>query len=115
MAELIAVLLTLGIFVGLPAWIIWSIISRTKKNNISKTKAKPVIEWAVFKGYPLPEKPYGFLFNVAIICGFLCGLIPGILLCYFAQKRKDNYEKEIRALTTKWVDSGKPLKPYQES
>tara|TARA_B100000886_G_C20041708_1_gene334059 strand:+ start:109 stop:456 length:348 start_codon:yes stop_codon:yes gene_type:complete len=115
MAEFIAVLLTLGIFVGLPAWLIWSIIARNKKNNISKTKAEPVIEWAVFKGYPLPEKPYGFLFNVAIICGFLCGLIPGILLCYFAQKRKDNYEKEIRALTTKWVDSGKPLKPYQES
>ena len=92
---------------------------RKKKGNDEDTyfppeESEPVIEWAEFKGYPLPEKPYGFLFNVAIIYGFLCGLIPGILLCYFAQKRKDNYKKEIRALTTKWVDSGKTLKPFEE-
>lgn len=113
MAEFIALLITLGIFVGLPAWLIWSIISRTQKNAINKEKAKPVIEWAEFKGYPLPDKPYGFFFNIAIICGFLCGLIPGLILCYFAQKRKDNYEKEIRALTTKWVDSGNPIPPFK--
>ena len=113
MAEFIALLITLGIFVGLPVWIIWSIISRTKKNKISKEKTEPVIEWAEFKGYPLPERPYGFLFNVGIICGFLCGLIPGLILCYFAQKRKDNYDKEIKQLTTKWVDSGKPISPFE--
>ena len=113
MAEFIALLITLGIFVGLPVWIIWLIISRTKKNKISKEKTEPVIEWAEFKGYPLPERPYGFLFNVGIICGFLCGLIPGLILCYFAQKRKDNYDKEIKQLTTKWVDSGKPISPFE--
>ena len=114
MAEFIAVLLTLGIFIGLPAWIIWSIISRNKKNKISKEKVKPVIEWAEFKGYPLPDKPYGFLFNVGIVFGFGCGLIPGLILCYFAQKRNDNFAKEMRTLTTKWVDSGKPLSPFEE-
>ena len=70
MAEFIAVLITLGIFIGLPAWIIWSIISRTRKNNISKTKAEPVIEWAEFKGYPLPEKPYGFFLMLLLFADF---------------------------------------------
>ena len=114
MAEFIAFLITLGIFVGLPAWLIWSVISRSKKKEISKEKAEPVIKWAEFKGYPLPDKPYGLLFNIGIICGFLCGLIPGLILCYFAQQRKDNYKKEMRTLTTKWVDSGKPLSPFKE-
>ncbi len=36
MAEFIALLITLGIFVGLPVWIVWSIISRTKKQNMQR-------------------------------------------------------------------------------
>ena len=109
MAEIIAFFITLGIFVGLPAWIIWSVITRNNKKSLDKEKLEPVLEWANYKGYPLPDKPYGCLFTIAIICGFAAGLIPGFILCYFAQKREDSYKKEMRLLTTKWIDEGKPL------
>ena len=93
MAEFIAFLITLGIFVGLPAWLIWSVISRSKKKEISKEKAEPVIKWAEFKGYPLPDKPYGLLFNIGIICGFLCGLIPGLIFAILHSKEKITIKK----------------------
>ena len=38
MAEFIALLITLGIFVGLHVWIVWAIISRTKKTKYAKKK-----------------------------------------------------------------------------
>ena len=56
---------------------------RNERKNITSVidpgEAEPVIKWAEFKGYPLPDKPYGLLFNIGIICGFLCGLIPGLI------------------------------------
>ena len=91
-----------------------SLILPSKKKQISRQKIKPVIEWAESKGYPLPDEPYGVSFSLAIILGFLFGIIPGLLLIYISQKRKDNYDKEIRQLTTKWVDSGKPISPFEE-
>ena len=32
-----------------------------------------------------------------------------MILVIISTKRKDNYDKEIRQLTTKWIDAGKPL------
>ena len=86
-----------------------SLISPSKKKQISRQKIKPVIEWAESKGYPLPDEPYGISFGFAIILGFIFGIIPGLILIYISQKRKDIYDKEIRQLTTKWIDAGKPL------
>ena len=114
MADFIAFFITLGIFVGIPAWIIWAIISNNKNKKIDKDKIEPVMQWAEFKGYPLPDKPYGCLFTFATICGYGAGLIPGLILSYFAIKREDNFKKEMRVLTTKWIDVGKPLPPFEE-
>ena len=91
-----------------------SLTSPSKKKQLSRQKIKPVIEWAESKGYPLPDEPYGISFGVAIILGLIFGIIPGLILIYISQKRKDNYDKEIRQLTTKWVDSGKPISPFEE-
>ena len=91
-----------------------SLTSPNKKKQLSRQKIKPVIEWAESKGYPLPDEPYGISFGVAIILGLIFGIIPGLILIYISQKRKDNYDKEIRQLTTKWVDSGKPISPFEE-
>jgi len=106
---IVAGILYLALLFGIPTLIIWSIISNSKKKKVSKKKIEPVIEWAESKGYPLPDKPYGVSFNFAIILGFLFGLIPGLILVIISTKRKDNYDKEIRQLTTKWIDAGKPL------
>ena len=86
-----------------------SLILPSKNKQISRQKIKPVIEWAESKGYPLPDEPYGVSFGFAIILGILFGIIPGLILIYTSQKRKDIYDKEIRQLTTKWIDAGKPL------
>ena len=106
---IVAGILYLALLFGIPTLIIWSIISNSKKKKVSKKKIEPVIEWAESKGYPLPDKPYGVSFNFAIILGFLFGLIPGLILVIISTKMKDNYDKEIRQLTTKWIDAGKPL------
>jgi uncharacterized membrane-anchored protein YhcB (DUF1043 family) len=43
-----------------------------------------------------------------VMIGMLAGLIPGFIIIYFLNKGKKKYEAELRAMTIKWIDSGKP-------
>ena len=58
-------------------------------------------------------KKNGVFGAFGIVIGFICGIIPGVILAYLAIKKDQNYDREIRALMNKWVDAGRPLPPSQ--
>jgi hypothetical protein len=66
------------------------------------------MEWARFKGYPLPDEPSGCLWPIAIVSGFLLGFLPGLLAIYLWDKKKKQFRAERNLLIIKWIDAGRP-------
>ena len=81
------------------------------KGKISDLKKwSELKKWANAKGYALPQRT-GVFGAFWIVVGFICGIIPGLILAYLAIKKNRNYDREMRALMNKWVDAGRPLPP----
>jgi hypothetical protein len=66
------------------------------------------IAWARSLKYPVPDPPNSCLNGIVAVCGFLLGIIPGIIWVIFIDKQKRDYRKRIEILVDKWVDAGKP-------
>ena len=52
--------------------------------------------------------------NLAIIAGLLFGIIPGLVIFFIANGRRNIYYKELRTFKNKWIDAGSPEGSYKE-
>ena len=68
------------------------------------TRERYAIAWAQSCGYPIPSKP-GCLLTLVSCLGLLAAVIPGLLCFYFAWKRQQAYEWEMRDLLMRWADA----------
>ena len=92
-----------------PIYQVGSVLKTAAKGMLAKSDQQLAKEWARSLGYPLPNKPMnGCLAGIFVMIGMLAGLIPGFIMIYFLNKGKKKYEAELRAMTIKWIDAGKP-------
>lgn len=82
--------------------------SRNTRNKSAEAKA---IMWARSLKYPVPNPPDGCFNGFIAICGFLLGIIPGIIWIIYVDTLTKNYRRRIEELIDKWIESGKP-DPY---
>lgn len=66
------------------------------------------LDWARSMGYPMPNPPNGCLNSVAIGCGFLLAILPGILMAMWASNEVSKYHKAIDDIIARWIDAGCP-------
>jgi len=79
-----------------------------KLKNSSRGSSNQAIAWARSLKYPIPDPPNSCLNGIVTICGFVLGIIPGIIWVIYIGKQKRDYQKRIEMLNDKWVDAGKP-------
>jgi hypothetical protein len=73
-----------------------------------KAEDRRAIQWAIAKGYSIPDRPSGCLWAIGITCGLFAAVVPGLLLILFLVVKQRDYDREIRQLHNKWVDAGRP-------
>jgi hypothetical protein len=79
-----------------------------KLKSNSRGNDNRAIAWARSLKYPIPDPPNSCLNGIVAVCGFVLGIIPGIIWVIFIDKQKRDYRKRIEILVDKWVDAGKP-------
>ena len=52
--------------------------------------------------------------NLAIIAGLLFRIIPGLVILFIANGKRNTYYKELRSFKNKWIDAGSPEGSYKE-
>ena len=104
------IVLPLALFLGLFAVFLWLIDTprRNEERQFGKVK-----RWINEKGYDVPPR-IGPGWNLAILIGFIMGIIPGLVLLLIANGKRNTYYKELRALKNKWIDAGSPEGLYKE-
>ena len=103
-------ILPLAIILILFALFLWVIDTprRNEERQFGKVK-----RWLNEKGYQLPPR-IGPGWNLAIIAGLLFGIIPGLVIFFIANGKRNIYYKELRSFKNKWIDAGSPEGSYKE-
>lgn len=70
----------------------------------ARQKEALCLAWASERGYPLPKKPGCFLTVVGIL-GLFAAIVPGLLCLWLANKREQDYKREMRDLLMRWADA----------
>ena len=96
----------LGFFI-LFLWLV-SAPRRNEERQFGKVK-----RWINEKGYQLPPR-IGRGWDLAIIAGLLFGIIPGLVIFFIANGRRNIYYQELRSFKNKWIEAGSPEGSYKE-
>ena len=102
--------LPLAIILGLFALFLW-VVDTPRRNE--ERQFRKVKRWLNEKGYQLPPR-IGPGWNLAILIGLLLGIIPGLVIFFVANGKRNEYYKELRAFKNKWIDAGSPEGSYEE-
>jgi len=103
-------ILPLAIILILFAFFLW-LIDTPRRNE--ERQFGTVKLWINEKGYQLPPR-IGPGWNLAIIAGLLFGIIPGLVIFFIANGRRNIYYKELRNFKNKWIDAGSLEGSYKE-
>ena len=66
------------------------------------------VAWAISMGYPIPSKMGGCLAAILVVIGLFIYIVPGVLLLIWLFIQSNQYEQEMKKLTEKWIDAGRP-------
>ena len=104
------IVLPLALILGLFAVFLWLIDTprRNEERQFGKVK-----RWINEKGYDVPPR-IGPGWNLAILIGFIMGIIPGLVLLLIANGKINIYYRELRVFKNKWIDAGSPEGLYKE-
>lgn len=72
------------------------------------TTEEQAIAWAYSMGYDIPEKMDGCSQGCLVSIALLIFVIPGIILVVWLMVKNNQYERDISALISKWIDAGRP-------
>ncbi len=104
--------LILPLLIILSLFALFLFVVDTPRRNEEKQFGK-VKRWVYEKGYQLPPR-IGPGWNLAIIAGLLFGIIPGLVIFFIANGKRNIYYKELRSFKNKWIDAGSPEGSYKE-
>ena len=75
---------------------------RNEERDFGKVKL-----WINEKGYQLPPR-IGRGWDLAIIAGLCFVWIPGIVIFFIAQHKRNIYYQELKTFKNKWIEAGSP-------
>ncbi len=73
-----------------------------------ETNQDKAIAWAYSMGYDIPQKIDGCSQGCLVTIGLFIFIFPGVLLLVWLMVKNNQYERDMSALISKWVDAGRP-------
>ena len=72
------------------------------------TNQDKAVAWAYTMGYDIPTKMDGCSQGCLIGIGCVIFILPGLLLIAWLMVKNNQYERDMAALVSKWIDAGRP-------
>lgn len=83
-------------------------IDNTEVPTSFETSQDKAIAWSYTMGYGYPQKMNGCLEVFLVIVGLFTFIVPGVLLIIWLVVKNNQYERDVAALVSKWIDAGRP-------
>lgn len=93
-------------------------LAQSRAPSSLDTTKEQAVAWAYSMGYDIPEKMDGCSQGCLIAIALFAFVIPGVVFIVWVAYKNNQYERDISALISKWIDAGRPEpgeEPYEES